>query len=43
MKQSSKFKTYVRQSYGIFYIIPVMIMISSIDLTEFSHNDQQYL
>ena len=29
-----RFRTFVKQSYGIFYSIPVAIMISSIDLTE---------
>jgi len=30
----NRFKTFVRQSYGIFYSISVAIMISSIDFTE---------
>jgi len=33
----------VRESYGIFYIISVTIMISSFGFTEFSHNIQQTL
>jgi len=43
MKQSSRFKMSVCQSYGIFYIILVTIMISSIDFTVFSHDVQQFL
>jgi len=36
----SRFRTSVSQSCGIFYIIPVMILVPSLDFTEFSHDVQ---